>query len=93
MHLLADINTKKLWNIPEEKYSGQLEILNSSIKSFVNSYVGIALTFNIFYLSIISIFLKWHHFLLYWLVYLNQQEEVIIHQHLIYLLYFPYCVN
>ena len=47
MYLLADINTKKLWNIPEEKYSGQLEILNSSIKSFVNSYVGIALTFNI----------------------------------------------
>ena len=32
-------------------------------------------------------------FLLHQLVYLNQQEQVLIYQHLIYLLYFSNCLN
>ena len=33
------------------------------------------------------------HSLLHHLVYLNQQEQVLIHQHLIYLPYFANCLN
>ena len=32
-------------------------------------------------------------FLLHRLVYLNQQEQILIYQHLIYLLYFSNCLN
>ena len=32
-------------------------------------------------------------FLLHYLVYLNQQEQVLIYQHLVYLLYFSNCLN
>ena len=42
---LAGINTKQFWNIPEEKYFAPLRILNLFIKSFVNPFVDIALTF------------------------------------------------
>ena len=55
MYFLAGINTKWFWNIPEEKYFSSLRILNLFIKSFVNPFVDIALTFfdslfNSFYL-------------------------------------------
>ena len=45
MQFLAGINTKQFWNITEEKYFAPLKILNLFIKSFVNSFVNIALTF------------------------------------------------
>ena len=45
MYFLACINTKWFWSIPKEKYFAPLIILNLSIKSFVNHFVAIALTF------------------------------------------------
>ena len=46
MYLLADINIKQFCNIPEEKCFAQLRILYSFIKSFVNPFVNISLTFS-----------------------------------------------
>ena len=46
MYLLADINTKQFCKIPEEKCFAQLRILYSFIKSFVNPFVNISLTFS-----------------------------------------------
>ena len=46
-----------------------------------------------FILALYKSFYKQHHFLLHCLVYLNQQEQVLIYQHLIYLFYFSNCVN
>ena len=43
--ILAIINTKKISNIPEENFFAPLRILNFFIKSFVNRFVDIALTF------------------------------------------------
>ena len=43
MYFLAGINTKQIWNIPEEKYFAPLRIL---FKSFVNPFIDIAVTFN-----------------------------------------------
>ena len=58
---LAGINTKQFWNIPEEKYFAPLRILNLSIKSFVNPFVDIALTFfdsfNSFFFDVTSFIL------------------------------------
>ena len=45
MYFLADINTKQFWNIPEKRYFAPLRIPNLFIKSFVNSFDHIALTF------------------------------------------------
>ena len=45
IYILAIIDTKKISNIPEEKYFTPLRILNLFIKSFVNRFVDIALTF------------------------------------------------
>ena len=45
MYFLADINTKQFRNIPEEKYFAPFRIQNLLIKSFVNPFVYIALTF------------------------------------------------
>ena len=45
MYFLAGINTKYLWNIPEEKYFAPFRVLTLFIKSFVNPFVDIALTF------------------------------------------------
>ena len=45
MYFLAGINTKQFRNIPEEKYFPILRILNLFIKSFVNHFIDIALTF------------------------------------------------
>ena len=45
MYFLAGINTKLFWNNPEEKYFSQLRMLNLFIKSFVNPFVDVALTF------------------------------------------------
>ena len=45
MCFIAGINTKKCWNIPEEKYFASLKILNLFIKSLANPFVNIALTF------------------------------------------------
>ena len=45
MYFLSGINTKQFWNSPEEKYFVSLRILYSFVKSFVNSFVDIALTF------------------------------------------------
>ena len=50
MHFLADINTKLFCNIPEKKYFEPLTILNLFIKSFVNPFVDIDLTFSIVHL-------------------------------------------
>ena len=62
MYFLVGINTKWFWNISEEKYFASLRILNIFIKSFVNSFVDIALTFLIVHL-ILFYLLK--HFLVY----------------------------
>ena len=45
IYFLAGINTNSFWKIPEEKYFAVLRILSLFIKSFVNPFVGIALTF------------------------------------------------
>ena len=45
-----------------------------------------------FILVLYSVFLA-TSFLLHYLVYLNQQEQVLIYQYLIYLLYFLNCLN
>ena len=45
MYFLAGINTKQVWKVIEEKYFAPLRILNLFIKSFVNHFVDIALTF------------------------------------------------
>ena len=45
MYFLSGINTKKLWDIPEENYFPPLRILNLFIKSFVNPFLDIAWTF------------------------------------------------
>ena len=45
MHFSAGIYTKEFWNIPEEKHFTPLTILILFMKSFVNSFVNIALTF------------------------------------------------
>ena len=45
MYFIAGINTKQFWNIPEEELFARLRILNLSIRSFVNAFVDIALTF------------------------------------------------
>ena len=45
INFLAITHTKKISNIPEEKYFAPLRILNLFIKSFVNCFVDIALTF------------------------------------------------
>ena len=37
--------TKYFWNIPKENYFSQIRILNLFIKSFVNPFVDIALSF------------------------------------------------
>ena len=50
MYFIAGINTKYFLNIPKEKYFAPLRILNSSIKSFVNPFVDIALSFLIIHL-------------------------------------------
>ena len=42
---------------------------------------------------ILSISFLMTSFLLHHLVYLNQQEQVLIYQHVIYLLYFSNCLN
>ena len=46
MYFLAAINITYFWNIPEEKYFAPLRIINLFIKSFVNPFVDIALTFS-----------------------------------------------
>ena len=45
MYSIAGINTKLFWNIPKEKYFAPLIMLNLFIKSFVNPFLDIALTF------------------------------------------------
>ena len=45
MYSIAGINTKLFWNIPKEKYFAPLRMLNLFIKSFVNPFLDIALTF------------------------------------------------
>ena len=45
MYFLVGINTKLFWSIPEEKYFATLRKLNLFIKSFVNPFVDISLTF------------------------------------------------
>ena len=45
MQFLAEVNTKYLRNIPEENYFVPLRILTLFVKSFVNPFVDIALTF------------------------------------------------
>ena len=45
MYFLSGINTKYLWNIPEEKYFAPFRVLTLFIKSFVNPFVDIILTF------------------------------------------------
>ena len=42
---LVGTNTKQFWSIPKEKYIAPFRITNLSIKSFVNPFVDIALTF------------------------------------------------
>ena len=44
MYILVVVNTN-IWNILKEKYFAPLRILDLSIKSFVNTFVDIALTF------------------------------------------------
>ena len=67
-----------------------------SIKSSISSYVSNCMYFivNIFdlILALYTYFLL-TSFLLHHLVYLNQQEWILIYQHLIYLLYFLNCLN
>ena len=46
MYFLLGIKTKYFWNISKEKCFAALQILNLSIKSFVNPFVNIALTFS-----------------------------------------------
>ena len=46
MYFLAGIKTKYFWNIPEEESFALLGILNLFIKSFVNAFLDIALTFS-----------------------------------------------
>ena len=46
MYLLAGINTKCFLNVPKEKYFAPLRMLNLFIKSFVNFFVALALTFD-----------------------------------------------
>ena len=45
MYFLAGINTKQFWNILEVKYFAPLRLLFLLIKSFVNPFVEIILTF------------------------------------------------
>ena len=45
MYFVASTNTKRLSNIPEEKYFAPLRILTLHIKPVVNPSVDIALTF------------------------------------------------
>ena len=45
MYSIAGINTKPFWNIIKEKYFDPLRMLNLFIKSFVNPFLDIALTF------------------------------------------------
>ena len=45
MYSIAGINTRLFWNIPKEKYFAPLRMLNLFIKSFVNPFLDIALTF------------------------------------------------
>ena len=45
MYFLVGINTKELWNIPEEKYFVPLRILYQFIKSLVSPFVDITSTF------------------------------------------------
>ena len=45
MYSIAGINTKLFWNIPKGKYFAPLRMLNLFIKSFVNPFLDIALTF------------------------------------------------
>ena len=45
MYSIAGINTKPFWNIIKEKYFAPLRMLNLFIKSFVNPFLDIALTF------------------------------------------------
>ena len=45
MYSIAGINTKPFWNIIKEKYFASLRMLNLFIKSFVNPFLDIALTF------------------------------------------------
>ena len=45
MYFIANINTKKFWNIPKEKCFASLIILNLFIKFFVHHFVDVALTF------------------------------------------------
>ena len=59
----------------------------------VAKFVILGILYSIFYVSITYIFFNNIIFLLYYLVYLNQQEQVLIYQHLVYLLYFPNCSN
>ena len=46
MYLLAVINTICFLNAPEEKHFAPLRVLNLFIKSFVNFFVALALTFD-----------------------------------------------
>ena len=46
MHFFLAGIAIKFWNIPREKYFALWRILNLFIKSFVNHFVGIALTFS-----------------------------------------------
>ena len=46
MWFLAGIDTKQLWNIPEERYFAILRTLNLFIKSFANYFVDFALNFS-----------------------------------------------
>ena len=45
IHFVAGINTKQFWDIPEEKYFAPLSTPNLFIKSLVNPFIDIALTF------------------------------------------------
>ena len=45
MCFLSGINTKKFWNIPEEKYSAPLRIVYPFIKFLVSSFADIGSTF------------------------------------------------
>ena len=57
----------------------------------VAKFVILGILYSIFYVSITWIFFNNIFFLLYCLVYLKKQ--VLIYQHLVYLLYFPNCSN
>ena len=50
MYFLIGINTKKISNIPKEKYFAPLWMLNLFIRYFVNPFADIALTFLIVHL-------------------------------------------